>query len=112
MSNDVNDFLSETVESYGVMERDLEKLGTEDIQGGSFVVNGFKLLDSEHGDGKYAAVDVSVGDKHFFWTTGSGVIKKQLLHNANAGNLPFRAGLEERKSQNSSNTYLTFVGAS
>lgn len=112
MSDAVNEFLSEGAETYGDMGSDLQSVETSQLLGATFTIYGFKILNSDFGPNKYAAMDITVGDgkDHFLWTNGSGVLQKQLLHNKE--NLPFRAGLEERQSASSSNSYFTFVPAS
>ena len=111
---EVNAFRSEAAEVFGTIGDDLEVLHTKDLLGSVITVNGYKLLDSEHNDDKYAVMDIStddgdIGETDFIWNTGSGVIRKQLHHNRE--NLPFKAGLEERQAKDSSNTYLTFTSA-
>ncbi len=107
---EANAFLTESAESYGMFGDDLEKTEKEDLLGSVITVNGFRLLDSEFNDGKYAVVDFTNGvDARSFFTTASGVLMKQLTHNKE--NLPFKAGLEEKKSASSSYSYMTFTPA-
>lgn len=104
-----NAFLSETTESYGSFGDDLEKTEKVDLLGSVITVNGYRLLDSDFNEGKYAAVDFTPGNGGIrsFFTTASGVLMKQLA--ANKENMPFKAGLEERPSKTSSYSYMTFI---
>ncbi len=107
--SEVNSFLTESSEAFGTFGDDLEKTEKVDLLGSVLTVNGYRLLDSEFNEGKYAAVDFTPdnGGIRSFFTTASGVLIKQLTHNKE--NMPFKAGLEEKKSASSSYSYMTFI---